>query len=277
MESALYIVATPIGNLNDISLRALEILKEVDIIVCEDTRHSKKLLTFFSINKKLISIHQHNEKNKSLEILNMSLDGKSVAYISDAGTPGISDPGAFLVNTFLKAEKKVVPIPGPSALTTAFSVSGIVDHDFQFKGFLPNTKIKAREHLKKIYEDNKTAIIYESPHRVILTLTEIANIFGSEHILVITRELTKIYESIIKDTVSNIIKFYEKNNDQIRGEFVLIITSSNKILEDENQLKETLRTVLKELPLSQSVKLVASIFKKNKKEVYNLALRIKNE
>ena len=278
MESSLYIVATPIGNLNDISMRAIETLKTVDYIVCEDTRHSKKLLNFYGINKKLIAIHQHNEKNKANEILHLCEKGHSIAYISDAGTPAISDPGAFLVNSFLEAKQKVISIPGASAMVSAFSIAGIIDHHFQFYGFLPNSQKKAKEQLLEVYKSNKTTIIYESPNRVISTMHEILNIFGEQHTIVIARELTKMYESVKKDSVNTLIQFYEKNSEQVKGEFVLIIPPSNLQLEEgEEKILNALKIILQELPLSQSVRLVAAIFNKNKKEVYNLALRLKND
>ena len=278
MEPALYIVATPIGNLHDISLRAVEILKTVDYVICEDTRHSKKLLNFFGINKKITSLHQHNEKNKTDEIVNLCQKGKSIAYISDAGTPAISDPGAFLVNSFHDAKLRVIPIPGVSAVIAAFSVAGLTDHHFQFYGFLPNSKKKAYDCLLKIYKSNIATVIYESPNRVMSTLSEIINIFGEEHIVIIARELTKIFESIKKASAKELVDFYKENKIQTKGEFVLIITQSNSYIDmDEEIILRALKFTLKDLSLSQSVKLVSSIYNINKKEVYNLALRLKNE
>jgi 16S rRNA (cytidine1402-2'-O)-methyltransferase len=279
LESALYIVATPIGNLSDITLRALETIKNVDIVACEDTRHTHALLNHFQISKKLISLHQHNEKQKKELILSLVKDGKSVAYLSDAGTPCISDPGALLVNSFYENNLKVIPIPGVSALTTAFSVSGILDNQFKFSGFLSNQKKKLKEELQAIYESNNLAILYESPHRIIELLENIKLIFGSNHQIVIARELTKIFETIKRDTVEKILSYMNGNSNHKKGEFVVIILPSGIVPQkvEENDLKNALLIAQDYLPTSQSVKLISTLFKKNKKEVYNLALKKKNE
>mgnify|MGYP000055879818 FL=1 len=279
MKTCLYLIATPIGNLEDITLRAIETLKMVDLIACEDTRISNKLLANFGIKKKLISIHQHNEKDKTEFLINELTNGKSIAYISDAGTPAISDPGAFLVNQALKLGLNVSPIPGPSSLVTAFSVSGIESTQFQFYGFLPNTSNKAKKLLKTIYQQPFPTIIFESPHRILKTLSMVADIFGPKHEIFVARELTKIYETIYKDNVLSIIDRLESYPKEQKGEFVIILTSPVKEVGENDVLpiNEALTLLLKELPLNQSVKLISSIFKKNKKEVYNQALELKND
>jgi len=279
LESALYIVATPIGNLSDITLRALETLKNVDIIACEDTRNTQALLNHFQISKKLISLHQHNENQKKDLILSFVKEGKSVAYVSDAGTPCISDPGALLVNSFYEKNLKVIPIPGVSAITTAFSVSGILDNQFKFFGFLSNQKKKLKEELQAIFESNNLAILYESPHRIIEFLENIKVIFGSNHQIVIARELTKMFETIKRDTVDNILSYINENSNHKKGEFVVIILPSGIAPKKvkENDLKNALLITQDYLPTSQSVKLISTLFKKNKKEVYNLAIKKKND
>ena len=279
MENFLYLVATPIGNLEDITLRAIETLKKVDLVACEDTRTTNRLLTHYGIKKKLVSLNQHNEKNKTEFLINEILNGKSIAYASDAGTPAISDPGAFLVKQALKLDIKVSPIPGPSSLVTAFSVSGIESTQFQFYGFLPNATSKSKKLLQKIYDQTLPTIIFESPHRVLKTLTLLQNIFGPLHEIFIARELTKIYETIYKDNVLSIIDRLECNPKEQKGEFVIILTSPEKEVEESNVLpiNEALILLMKELPLNQSVKFISSIFKKNKKEVYNKALELKND
>ena len=279
METCLYLIATPIGNLEDITLRAIETLKMVDLIACEDIRISKKLLANFGIKKKIISIHQHNEKDKTEFLINEMTNGKSVAYISDAGTPAVSDPGAFLVNQVLKLGLNVSPIPGPSSLVAAFSVSGIESTQFQFYGFLPNGSSKAKKLLKKIYNQPLPTIIFESPHRILKTLSLLRDIFGPNHEIFVARELTKIYETIYKDNVLSIIDRLESYPKEQKGEFVIILTSPVKEVEENDVLpiNEALTLLLKELPLNQSVKLISSIFKKNKKEVYNQALELKND
>ncbi|MDC0126915.1 16S rRNA (cytidine(1402)-2'-O)-methyltransferase [Methylophilaceae bacterium] len=277
MDTCLYLVATPIGNLEDITLRAIEILKKVDLVACEDTRTTNRLLAHYGIKKKLISFHQHNEKNKTEFLVNELSNGKSIAYTSDAGTPAISDPGAFLVNQALKLGIKVSPIPGPSSLATAFSVSGIESTHFQFYGFLPNTASKSKKLLQKIYSQTLPTIIFESPHRVLKTLSLVENIFGPMHEIFIARELTKIYETIYKDEVKSIIERLESHPKEQKGEFVIILTPPMKEIENNETIpiNEALKLMMKELPLNQSVKLISSIFKKNKKQVYNQALEIK--
>jgi len=279
METCLYLIATPIGNLEDITLRAIETLKVVDLIACEDIRTSKKLLANFGIKKKLIAIHQHNEKDKAEFLINEMANGKSIAYISDAGTPAISDPGAFLVNQALKLGLNVSPIPGPSSLVAAFSVSGIESTQFQFYGFLPNASSKAKKLLKTIYNQPLPTIIFESPHRILKTLSLVRDIFGANHEIFVARELTKIYETIYKENVLSIIDRLESYPKEQKGEFVIILTSPVKEAEENDVLpiNEALTLLLKELPLKQSVKLISSIFKKNKKEVYNQALELKND
>ena len=277
MKASLYLVATPIGNLEDITLRAIETLKIVDLIACEDTRTSNKLLAYFGIKKKLIPIHQHNEKNKTEFLINELTNGKSIAYLSDAGTPAVSDPGAFLVNQALKAGIKVSPIPGASSLVAAFSVSGIDSTQFQFYGFLPNTSSKAKKALNVIHDQPLPTVIFESPHRILKTLSLVKDIFGPEHEIFIARELTKIYETIYKDNVLSIIERLKSYPKEQKGEFVIILTSLRKDIDDNDVLlmNEALVLMLSELPLKQSVKFISAIFKRNKKEIYNEALRLK--
>jgi 16S rRNA (cytidine1402-2'-O)-methyltransferase len=258
-------------------LRAIEVLKKVDLIACEDTRTTNRLLAHYGIKKKLISIHQHNEKNKSEFLINELSNGKSIAYASDAGTPAISDPGAFLVKQALKFGIKVSPIPGPSSPITAFSASGIESTQFQFYGFLPNASSKSKKLLQKVYGQTLPTIIFESPHRVLKTLSLVQNIFGPKHEIFIARELTKIYETIYKDEVMAIIERLESHPEEQKGEFVIILTPPIKEIENNEtmHINEALKLMMRELPLNQSVKLIASIFKKNKKEVYNQALELK--
>ena len=277
METCLYLIATPIGNLDDITFRAVEILKKVDIVACEDTRKTSTLLSHFKIKKKLVSLHQHNEKNKTDFLINQLLNGNSIAFVSDAGTPAISDPGAFLVKQALEQKIKVSPIPGPSSITSAFSVSGIQTTQFKFYGFLPNTSGKCKKVLEEIYNQNLPTIIFESPHRILKTLFLIKNIFGSSYKLFIARELTKVYETIYKDNIVSIIERLESHPEEQKGEFVIIF--NGKIREIQNfktlSLNEALEVMISELPLNQSVKLISKIFNKNKKEVYNQALELK--
>ena len=279
MSSTLYIVGTPIGNLDDISSRAIKILNSVDVIACEDTRHSKHLLSKFSINKKLVSLHQHNEEKKSSFLIKEIQSGKAIAYISDAGTPGISDPGAYLVNKALEAKIKVIPIPGASSITTAFSVAGVISTQFNFYGFLPNTDSKSRKVIKQFYESQYTSIFFVSPHRVLKTLEILEEIYGLEQRIFVGRELTKLYETIYKENLKDLLFKFRNEKYNLKGEFVIIIEGIELDHKNSSNLEaeEALKIMLNELSLNQSVKLVSKIFKMKKNEIYNLALGIKND
>ena len=279
MIPSLYLVATPIGNLDDITLRAIEILKNVDLIACEDTRHTAGLLSHYGIKKKLTSLHQHNEKSKSNLLIEKIFEGKSIAYVSDAGTPAISDPGAFLVNAALDKKIKVIPIPGPSSITTAFSVSGMKSTHFQFHGFLPNTNSKCKKILNEISVKDCPTIFLVSPHRVLKTLEILEEIYDESHEVFIGRELTKIFETLYKDKLSNILDEFRSDLNNQKGEFVFIVEPKNisNGSEENLMIKDALIKMMKQLPLKQSVELTSSIFKKNKNEVYNLALELKND
>jgi len=278
MSSTLYIVATPIGNLDDISSRALKILNSVDIIACEDTRHSRHLLSKFSINKKLLSLHQHNEEKKASLLIKEIQSGKAIAYISDAGTPGISDPGAYLVKKALESKIKVVPVPGASSITTAFSAAGIVATQFNFYGFLPNTDSKSRKIIEQFYRSQFTSVFFVSPHRILKTLELLEEVYGSMQVVFIGRELTKLYETIYKGNLNELLIQFRKEKHNLKGEFVIIIEGVKKEQKNASNMEaeNALRIMLNELSLNQSVKLVSQIFRMKKNEIYNLALGIKN-
>lgn len=220
----LHIVATPIGNLQDITLRALETLKKVDFIICEDTRHSSKLLFHFEISKPLVSFHGHSSEKDLTKIMGMLGEGKTAALISDAGTPGISDPGYMLIQACRKAQVAVVPIPGASAFLTALMASGLPTNRFWYYGFLPAKK--GRDTLfKKFSEEDSTIVFYESPHRILKTLEKMTAVMP-ERIMVIARELTKMYEEFQMDRVATLYEEYKKR-PKIVGEFVMILAPSD--------------------------------------------------
>jgi 16S rRNA (cytidine1402-2'-O)-methyltransferase len=225
-EGILYIVSTPIGNLEDITLRALRILKEVDLIAAEDTRHTGLLLRHFGIKKPLTSYFEGNEQRKKELILSRLKQGDRIALVSNAGTPGISDPGFRLIQTAVENQIPIVPIPGPSAVIAALSVSGLPTDAFLFKGFLPHKSKKRRDLLKQLEGNKETLIFYESPHRLIETLKDLLDILGDREI-VLTRELTKIYEEILRGKVSEIQR--QIGEKKLKGEITLII--SGKIRE----------------------------------------------
>jgi 16S rRNA (cytidine1402-2'-O)-methyltransferase len=220
--ATLYIVATPIGNLHDISLRALEILKMVDLILCEDTRVTKKLLDHYGIKKPLLSYHQHSELKKSEHIIHFLREGRDLALVSDAGTPGISDPGGKLVEEAIKLlsdKVKIVPIPGSSAVTAAASISGFAMDRFIFMGF-PPAKKKRKKFFEEVINSKYPVIFYESPYRIIKTLRDLSS-FNAHRKIVVCRELTKKFETVYRGEIEEVIKQIEK--DKIKGEFVIIV------------------------------------------------------
>jgi len=226
-KGILYPVGTPIGNLKDITLRALEILKEVDLIASEDTRHTRKLLSHYDIHTPLTSFYEHNQLRKTPYLIGCLKEGKDVALVTKAGMPGISDPGYYLIKEALKEEIKVVPIPGPTALVTGLVSSGLPTDSFVFEGFLGREKGERIKRLKKLREEERTIVIYEAPHRIKKVLSEIRKILGDRRIAV-GRELTKKFEEIIRGRISEVEEVFEKREP--RGEFTLIIEgkSSNK-------------------------------------------------
>lgn len=220
-RGVLYVVATPIGNLEDITLRAIRILKDVDLIAAEDTRHTSILLKHFGISKPLTSFFEGNELKKREYILSRLQNGYKVALVSDAGTPGISDPGFKLIKFVIENGISVIPVPGPSAIIAALSVSGLPTDSFLFKGFLSRKSKKRIEQLQELKEIKETIILYESPHRINQTLKDILDVFGDRE-MVLARELTKIYEEVLRGRVSEIINKIESKN--LKGEITLIIS-----------------------------------------------------
>ncbi|MDO8604247.1 MAG: 16S rRNA (cytidine(1402)-2'-O)-methyltransferase [bacterium] len=223
--TTLFIVGTPIGNLEDITLRALRVLKEVDLVLCEDTRVTKKLLSKYEISTPTMSYHAQSKLSKVDKILSLLEEGKNLALVSDAGTPCISDPGSLLlaqVREKFGDKVSIVPLPGPSALVTALSASGISVAEFTFLGFLPHKK--GRETLfKEIAGSARAMAFYESPHRIEKTLASLEKFCGAERRVIVARELTKIYEEFVRGTVAEVIAHFAKNQDRVRGEFVVII------------------------------------------------------
>lgn len=216
----LFIVATPIGNLKDITYRAVEVLSDVDIIACEDTRHTKILLEHYQIKKPLISYYEYNKIKRTDTIIAYLKDGKNIALVSDAGTPGISDPGAGLIKKVLEEDLKVEVIPGPTAFIPALVASGLPTHKFIFEGFLPAKSGARKKHLERLKEEKRTLIFYESPHRICRTLEDIKAVFGSRHI-VIARELTKKFEEIIRAPADAVLEIFK--NRKPKGEFIILV------------------------------------------------------
>lgn len=224
----LYIIATPIGNLEDITLRAIRILKEVDFIAAEDTRHTLKLLNHLEISKPLVSYHRHNEEIRTEELIKELKTGKNIGLVSDAGTPGICDPGEEIIKKCIEESIKVVPIPGACAMINALITSGISTKEFIFLGFLPLNKKSRKEKLEEIKNANKTIILYEAPHKLKNTLNDLSDILQSREV-VLARELTKIHEEYIRGTVKELME----KTDNLKGEMILIIEKNNKDNEEE--------------------------------------------
>jgi len=217
----LYIVSTPIGNLEDITLRALRILGSVDLIAAEDTRHTRKLLTHHGISRPLLSYHDHNEVGQAPRLLALLQEGKSIALVTDAGTPGIADPAYHLLQTLLPHAISIVPIPGPTAALAALAVSGLPMDRFVFEGFLPVKSGRRRQRLETLAEETRTIVLYESPHRLLRLLQELVTHFGAERRLVVARELTKHFEEVVRGTTSTLLETFQTR--AIRGEFTLVI------------------------------------------------------
>jgi len=273
----LYVVATPIGNLTDITLRALDTLKSVDAIAAEDTRHTAGLLGHFAISKKLMAVHEHNEHQSAAKLLAQLQAGENIALVTDAGTPGISDPGAVVVNFIRQAGIKVVPIPGVSAVVTALSVSGIVQNGFFFHGFLPASGAARRQVLEGLKSQTVTLVFYEAPHRIVASLADMAQVLGADRRVTIARELTKTFETVHTCFLSEAQAWLKADANRQRGEFVLLVEAPPLKNQEEisEQTARMLTLLLAELPLKQAVKLAADISREKKNSLYELALQLK--
>ena len=275
-NGTLFVVATPIGNRSDISLRALEILKTVGVILAEDTRHSLQLLNAYGIKKPLKSLHEHNEKEKAEMVLAKIMEGESFALLSDAGTPLISDPGYVLVNLAKQRGIKVVPIPGACAFITALQAAGVTCDALSFFGFLPAKSSARLQRLEELALISHTLLFYESTHRIIDCVTDIGRVFGEDTCVAIAKELTKTYENIIRGTVTEVLAWFADDAQNIKGEFVVIIPAREQV-DASNYDLAALRILMDELPLKQAVKLAAKIMDKPKNELYQIALNLKGE
>lgn len=277
MVPALYVVATPIGNLADISLRALDVLRAADTVACEDTRHARHLLDHHGIKAPLLAVHQHNEQQAAAKLIEAIGQGKRVALISDAGTPGVSDPGARTVAAVRAAGHRVVPIPGASAAITALSASGLTDEQAHFVGFLPAKVGARRTALEKLATIEAALVFYEAPHRVVETLDDLLAGLGGEREIVIARELTKLFEQIVRLPLADAPAWLAADSNHQRGEFVLIVAGPAPREGLDAEAERVLKTLLAELPTKQAAKLAAEITGVGKNELYQRALALKNE
>lgn len=271
-------VATPIGNLADITLRALEVLKAVDLIAAEDTRHTSGLLSHYAIQKKLLAVHEHNEQRAAAQLLERLRGGESVALVTDAGTPGISDPGAVVVDILRDAGIAVVPVPGASAVIAAMSAAGIRANGFTFAGFLPASGSQRRKALEALKTHDATLVFYEAPHRVIESVRDMAAVLGDERRLTIARELTKTFETFHRCRLGEAVGWLQADPNQQRGEFVLMVEVMPEQTSDQMapEVERTLKLLMAELPLKQAVKLAAEITGAKKNALYEHGLNIKD-
>lgn len=273
----LYIVATPIGNLDDITLRAINTLKSVDLIAAEDTRHSGLLLQHLGIKAKLFALHDHNEQEKAQVLIEKLKSGLSIALISDAGTPLINDPGYHLVKACRENNINVVPIPGACAAIAALSASGLPSDKFSYEGFLP-AKTKARQdYLTTLLDEPRTMIFYESTHRLLDTLQDMQTIWGSDKQIVLAKELTKTWETIVNFSILDLINWLQEDSNRQKGEFVLIVEGNNKTADAiDPKAINTLKLLLKELPLKKAAAITAEIYGLKKNQLYQLGLTFEN-
>lgn len=273
-EATLYIVATPIGNVCDITLRALHVLSLVDAIACEDTRNTQQLLQRYGLNKPLIAAHEHNEREAADKIIARLQAGERIAIVSDAGTPAISDPGARIVDAIMAAGLRVVPLPGPSAVTTAMSASGLLNNQFRFIGFLPSKPRQRTSALELLASDPATLVFYEAPHRIIETTTALRDVLGAGRQIVFARELTKMFETIHRCPLGEAIAWLTADAHQQKGEFVLLVegvmTTTDDTLDDR-----VLQILLEELPVKQAASLAATITGQKKNALYERALQLR--
>jgi len=277
IEPALYVVATPIGNLRDITLRALDVLAGVDVVAAEDTRNTSHLLKHHGIYaKQLIAVHQHNERGAAEKLVSLLLAGQSVAFVSDAGTPAVSDPGALLVQAVQSAGLRVIPIPGASAAVAALSSSGLAAPHFLFYGFLPNKSAARRTVMQGLSSHPYTLVFYEAPHRIVECITDLRVVLGGERTIVLAREITKLFETLHACKLSEAEAWLQSDSNQQRGEFVVLVSGAQP---EEGLSAETLNTLnvlLEELPLKQAAQLAAKITGANRSDLYQHALALKS-
>lgn len=276
--AALYIVSTPIGNLADISARAIEVLSSVDVVAAEDTRHSKYLLQHHGIETSTISLHEHNEQQRSELLLTRIAAGESIALISDAGTPLISDPGYRLVNMAREQGIKVIPIPGACAVIAALSASGLSAERFAFEGFLPPKSTARRQTLQSLANEPRTLIFYESPKRMVASLQDMLTVFGAERKACLARELTKMFETIVTLPLAELVDVVINDANHQKGEIVLLVEGQSTVVDrDEAEEVRVLQILLDEVPLKQAAAITASILGIKKNKAYEMALKLQQK
>lgn len=274
-QGTLYVVATPLGNLDDLSPRAVRQLKACDRILAEDTRHSRKLLEHYAITTPMQAYHDFNEAGKVTMIIGQLQGGLSMALISDAGTPLINDPGFKLVNAAHKAGIPVVTVPGPSAVIAALSVAGLPTDRFVFEGFLPDKRVARKRHLQSLANEQRTLVFYEVPHRIRATLDDLSAIFGQDRQAVIAKELTKQHENVRRGTLEELIAWLDEDTSRQKGEFVLMVSGATPLGIPEQEARRILSILMREMSLKQAAAVAADILGESKNRLYKLALEMK--
>lgn len=276
MENALYVVATPIGNLGDITLRALETLRGVDLVACEDTRHARHLLDHHGISVPTLALHQHNENEAADKLVRLLGAGKRVALVSDAGTPGVSDPGARAVAAVRAAGFRVIPLPGPNAAIAAISAAGVADQRFLFVGFLPARAGARRTAIEQLAPVDAALVFYEAPHRVLEAVVDLVELLEPLREIVIARELTKVFEQIERMPLGQAPAWLAADANHQRGEFVLVVSAPPRRAGIDAEAERVLVALLAELPVRQAAKLAAQITGQPKNALYARALELKS-
>ena len=278
LECALYVVATPIGNLRDLSLRALDVLASADTVAAEDTRNTAHLLTHYGITAgRLLALHQHNERGGTEKIIDLLAQGQSVAFVTDAGTPAVSDPGALLVEAVRAAGHRVIPVPGANAALAALSAGGLAAPHFLFHGFLPSKPAARRKELQTLADLPCTLVFYEAPHRILECVTDLLEVLGGERQIVLARELTKLFESIHRCALSEALDWLNADSNNQRGEFVLLVSGRAERAGLDADAERVLSLLLQDLPLKQAVQLATQITGAHKNELYQRALELKQQ
>ena len=273
-SGTLYVVATPIGNLDDLSPRAREVLEQVSVIAAEDTRHSRKLLIRCHITASVVAYHDHNEPEQAKRLLRRLQRGDSVALISDAGTPLISDPGYRLVNAAHESGIRVTPIPGPNAAITALCAAGLPSDRFVFEGFLPAKAAARRDRLADLAKESRTLVFYESRHRIAASLADMVSVLGGERLAALARELTKRFETIRRDHLEGLAALVAEHPEQRKGEFVIVVEGIRPAGVEDREARELLEVLLEYLPTKKAAELAARLLNGKKNVLYQLALHL---
>ena len=273
-SAGLYVVATPIGNLEDITSRAVNVLQNVNLILAEDTRHSSKLLKHYGIRTPILAYHDHNERQIVPEIIKKIHSGQSIALISDAGTPLVSDPGYRLVAAVHTEGLNIIPVPGPSALVCALSASGLATDRFIFEGFLPNKQHARKMRLSELANEKRTLVFYEVPHRLCSCLEDMIYSFGAGRIATLAKEMTKIHESIQRDTLARLLSWLREDKTRQKGEFVLLVQGADRIDPEDFEVRRVLNILLQTVSPRDAVSLASEILGVHKNRLYEVALEI---